>query len=784
MADLGGGTALAFPLGGSGGISTVVRPWIVNLLPPPNATNVGLLEPVRLSIRDAESCVHLGTLQLDLGYAHRHEDGTRLFDAQPRTKLCATVPQALAFADANISLVAGGVQIEKVTSEPQRSVYFTAVDVAGKTYPSAMLSVQVDPQLQHADLSADPMGAVFGMEIGPRHTGVYVYLINTGTDLSPTTQLRVAGPMVDGVRHPDISSEYNWFGLKRYFLVWNELAQQVELFGERSTLITKLLSIPITDFVPFGAGTYQQGGDTDIVAIYGQEGALGNRCVIRSMALSTDAACPIYGSYRPATYRTRQLSTERVSYVATQDPRTLEMSPWFEPPIELIPNPDPAQVKELLARTSVFRITKNTHNTTAAVYREEPGFFRGTLDTEDGDPSPERSGFRLEAEFFGTNPAQGKDGIAAGMGFMLFDGKKVFALDLFDDGLTRNVGLLKRHGVYNNFTHHIAPITPLDWSSPVRFRLVSDPRRNRLEMFALPDVVNPIITQALADGALLPLAAEFNLDGRMPFLAFGHCLPQMLTRGSFDLYQLHYCDFVQSWEARDGGLYRDPETTNPSFTKTGTGTRTLGSAVLTITGAAGETLYYHRPAHLEYGHGAVIEAHLRVASYKPRSRTGAYVVLDDGVTAFMLSFIETDSGRFACVPLMYGLGDYKELVSLAGLGAELSFRIDWTEFHTYRLERVAGVSLSIYVDDDADPKLVIKDLDRVGLPGSRFPGSPTVAFGHFKDDGAISEWKFLRTCWGAGFEISTRKNLPDADLIEDLFATQALVVAFAQDEDA
>jgi hypothetical protein len=794
------GTPLALPLGGSGPVG---QPFIVNLLPIPDSEEVKVPEFVRLSMRDRETYVDPATINLSLGYAKIFGKGTKRFDEDlPRTRLLSVTANPTD-GDATIEVTGEGVRITKTAAGAQRSTFCTSVDV-GAGFRSAMAMVRMRPEVADVGSGADsgplnqalmpgvhPLpfavldvgvgGGVFGLESGPRSTGLYAYFMNIGTVGSPVRAIRLCGPDVAGVRTPDLTFIYDWSQFHRYFIIWNEVLQKAEFFADIVGMTTRIASLDISTFQPFGAtgiGTPKRGGSTDFTVVYGQEGSTGDRATVSRVALAVDAGFPIIGGARPGNYISVRKSAEVVSFAA-EDPRTRSISPWFNTPTELL-SEDPDGLKEVVGQA--FRQVKTLGGTTVTVFREEPGFFRTNLD-----------GFLLEASFFGSNTL--KDDAASGMGFVVSDGDTVFQLNLLDDGLTRSVGLLRRGGLITKTSGHIVPATAVNWASPVAFRFTVDTRRGLIEMFLLPDIRTPIMSIPF-DRASLPRAIDYGWASYVPFLAIGHIVSGPAL-GLLDVYSFNYSHLYQAWEGRDGDL---PEASGLAYVKVGGGSAAFNpDDTLSLTTTPGQQLYYHRVGILDVYRGAIVEARLQITGYKPRSPSGVFLVLDDGTNAWMMSFVDTDLGKYVTISLTAGLDDVGELAGNAGLAAKVSFPLDWTQPHTYRMERRPDDGLYIYIDQSASPSLVILDRDQLQIAETRqnaayptaphyFPVPPATpngaaAFGHFRTLGAVSVWEYVRHTYSLGFELSAKKNRTEAQLIEEIAGTEALVVAYCKDRD-
>jgi len=782
---------LAFALGWEGPLSA--GPYFINLVPAPDAVGVPILDPVRISTRDAETYVTFPTLNAALGYAKVFSEGLEVFTELPRTKRGTLFPER-PDGGTLVSLVSEGVEIRKTLDIPQDSVFFTALDVGKNLRSNAIFDIALHPGQQYETMEGpgplhdsimpgvlpvpyyyfegeDPFAGVIGLEYGPRNTGVYVFFVDTGSGGTTSRVLRITGPKVGTTRVPDITINFNWSALRRYFLVWNEIKSTFDLFVESPTGVILLQSVPISSFQPFASSQWRHGGDADVVAVYGQEGIADNRMTIRSMAFATNAGFPLINGARHSDFNTTVNGAEYVSFLGSEDPRRRTVAPWLASTIEQFPVQAPQAVGQAL-RTGVFRMTK-VENTVGsfAISREDPGLLK----TQD-------EGFLLDVHFAAT-PAK-RDNAGTGMGFLVYDGTSVFQLDLLDDGSARTVGLLRKNGVYSDPRDHLSPSSPLSWKTPAKIRFVHDPRANQWRMYNLATSYStPVLTVSL-DRSLLPSRDDYGYS-TLPFVAFGHVVSTAL-HGNLDIYKLGFCGLYQGWEAASL-----PESSNPAFTAVGSGTAAMvqdsaEGKILRVTAAAGTNRIYTRTAPFGAQRGLTIEMRMRIASCASRSKSGSYLLVDDGGTARMLGFTETSEGRFIAVPLAKGLDDYEEVAVRQGSLAKFSSLLDWSVFHDYRLEWKPWDGFYVYVDRETEPRIMVPAL----RPGAMLPSTiynvPTVGFGQFKEPAStptVSEWKYLRTLLSSGYELSFKKNLSAPQLQEELFGTKAIVIVHAEDAD-
>ena len=780
------GSPFVVPLGGEG--LSGGKPWVVNQLPTREAEHVQLLRPVRITVRDAESYIDPAQLQVAAGYASVHSNATEVFDKLPRTKRIPLVPGIIG-GEAAIAVTSEGVVISKTSSNPQRSVYATAID-AGKGYPSIMVTAVVRPDVVtegtavtgplNTSVYPGPLtpfpfstalprmsGAVLGIENGPRKTGVYLWFQGTGASRS----LRITGPLlVDASPTPNMVAAYDWSTFHRYIILWNEVTGRVEVYADKDGLTDLIFAFTIASLPQFADDYYARaGGAGDIVAIYGHEGSAGDQSTWSNIAITKDVGYPILGAIRPGDFQTKDVSAELVRLNVAQDPRDADIAVWFRAPSTLFPNPD--TVAQGWTTGSSFKMAKTSSGTTFGVYRDEPGFLRSSVD-----------GFMVEAAMVATNTRQSS--ASSGMGFVIYDGQSVFQITLFNDFATKTVGLRKRYASADDISGHYLPSRPFDWSTGASFRFVVDPRTTTVQIWDASDLSEPLLDMPL-NRADFPTPTDMGWVGFTPFIAFGHLSPG-ISLGVLEVRKLEYCHLYQVWESRTG-IEPHHVITNPIFSATVSGSPTLSMVGGYFRAAApsGTTAKLYRQVPFGIGRGAIVEARLRIHSYRAQHRTGTHLHLEDTQHSYSLTFVENSVGRFAALSRRADIGSFSELVGKDGLAAKLSFPCDWTQFHTYRMERRPNDGLYIFLDAEKSPRLYYPELDMGQLPEVQFGGSHAyLAFGQFSGEGATSDWEFVRGLFSAGYEISFKKNKSDSILRDELFNTQAIVVAHAVDQDA
>lgn len=757
-------------------------PLIVNIVPEVGSEGASLLRPISMTIRDQQTFVDLSQLDINVGYARVFSNGQSLFDLLPNTRRLSLF--GTADTDGLVDVIDEGILIVKNSADPQKTVYATTVDT-GSGFKSIMMTAVVRRDVSAVgplnssiypglnmppgftpaggggggDLSEEDepfTGTVFGLEHGPRGKVLYLWL-QQKTDGTRFVRL-TSYIREDNLPEVDEQVELDWSDFVRFTILWNETDGFVDVYTS-GALTTRIFRLPISQFPSMPDDYNRLSGGGDVVAIYGQEGAEDGRSVWSNLAVTSDVGLPVHGSIRMANFVTQIQGPEFWRVSGAADPRTLDIGPWFDAPDTLFADPDTASS----ARVSVnhFRMTKATAGKTFVLYRKEPG-----LSASDTD------GFVIQAKIEALGIT--KEDTCTGVGITVFDGQSVFQLILFEDITgTKQVGLLRNGGQDADSNDYYT--AELDWSEKT-FRFAVDPRENFIRLFDADDLESPLLDVEF-DRASLPDAADKGWVGKTPFVAFGHTVPTQ-TSGIFALHKMICNHLYQGWSAADHA----PGAANPSFSLFTTGSPTVSTAngVTTIVCAPGERARYSREGYFSTLRGATVEARARVTSFRPKFRTGSYVFIDDGSHVFGLTFVDSYSGKYAALALRDGSGGFREVVGRDGDGPLYSFPCDWTEFHTYRLERRIYQGFQVYLDDEEDPRISFPEGSIALLPDAQHPG-PTIAFGQFSTEGATSQWAYLNTFLSRGYEVSLKKRKSDAILRNELYNTQAIVVASASD---
>lgn len=766
-------------------------PSIVNLVPTPETRNVKLLKPIRFSFRDNDTHVNPASIRVMAAYSKLHADGTDFFDKQlPSTR---RIP--FLFVDGSEPLITktiDGINIQNVTSNPERSVYATSIE-AGSGYRSVALTAIIKPGVLtpfNAASSSGPLtlclhpgglfpvpfesesdvsinsGVILGLENGARNKVVYL-LFQTA---SGTPFIRVTSYLdpIGSAPTINVAVDFDWTAFNRYTIIWNEVESFVEVYANSvATSDVRIFRGTISSFPDMPDDYFAKAGvPGSMTAVYGLIGSAGDDTTISNLAFTTDVSYPVLGTLRTGDFVTQIQGAEFLRVPGVQDPREADIATWATTPESVIGALDSSATSS--SDAGIFTMVKPTNGKTFSLYREDPSLLSSSTE-----------GFMVQAQIFATNNQQ--DRAASGMGFTIFDGTSVFQIQLFDDFASKTVGLLKKSGSDNDISEYFIPSIALSWVEGHMFRFVADPRRNVLRLYDGDDLGTPVLSIPF-DRSTIPSAADKGWTGLTPFIALGHTLP-VAANGIFHLIDFGFCHLYQAWDTADVDV---PTAANPVFTRTTSGGSSAALSAdgdFVITAPAGALDKFHRTVECGDHRGGVVEARVKIESWRKLTRTGTYLFLDDGLRTFALTFLENSLGKFAALSQRSGLGDFQEITGRDGDPSKLCFLIDWTAYHTYRLERLPYDGLKIYVDAETTPRIIFPESKLTQLPDVQFGGTPTIAFGQFSTEGATSRWEFVRGLFSRGYEVSFKKNRPDSVLKTDLFNTQAIIVAHAQDAD-
>lgn len=768
-------------------------PWVINLVPTPDEHGSRLLRPVSFSIRDSDTFIDPTNMRVKAGYAKIFSDAEEKFDELPRTRRIAMATGVA--GEPLITISSGELHIEKTSHGLQRSVYTTSIE-GGIGFNSAMVTAVLRPDvitpagtpgspnplalsvfpgpllpLPYSGLSggsfAADSGTILGIEHGPRNMAIYLRF-QQHTDstkyirFSSQTDELGSSPVIDS------STLFDWSSLHRYTIVWNEVDGNVEVYAHVGTVTQRLFNVPISSIPELPVDYFAKaGGGADVTAIYGQLGPLGDKSSWTNIAVTCDVGYPIVGTIRPGDFITTVNGAEYVAMDTAKDPREVDISVWSTAEESVLADKDSAATTA--AGNGSFKITKATSGKTFALYREEPGLLSSDTD-----------GFMIQATL--TALDNELEASATGMGIVVSDGTTVFHLQLLDDLERRTIGLLKKDGNPIDLSEYFTPNTDFDWTDLKSFRLVVDPRRNLIRFYSSDDFSTSTM-EIPFDRSTLPDAADYSWDTLTPFILVGHT-SSLDTSGTLQIKEFKFCHLYQGWDSEDG-VSPNLAPTDPIFTRVTSGgsIASMASGELSITAPGGSLDKFHRAADCGIGRGAVIEARVNFTSWRPKSRTGTYLILDDGTHAYALTFLENNAGKFVALSRRTNAGGFQEVGGKDGDAATVSFLMDWTEKHTYRMERIPNEGLKVFLDDETTPRITYPESKTAFLPDAQFSGTPTLAFGQFSTEGATSHWSFVRGFFSRGFEMSFKKNKPDNVLRDELINTQAIIVAHVVDAD-
>jgi hypothetical protein len=379
---------------------------------------------------------------------------------------------------------------------------------------------------------------------------------------------------------------------------------------------------------------------------------------------------------------------------------------------------------------------------------------------------------------------------ATGIEIFIDDGVKQARIALLQDSSgTQYVGILKSSSGLGLIASY--EVVVLGYSVERHYRLVFDPG-GRAALYALITGDEGVEELSLVS-LYYPLLPPSNLPG--PGLGFLQDAYSGVAYSKMTLRQLSYQTDVEIVD------WVDFTSLSPSWTKLGAGTvlpvTETGFDFARITDAtSADNTYFKKeyPSVLQSDSGWVLEFRARVNSYDVdptlseydftgldpiRAGTGFVAQVLDGTYRVALLFAEAGPPWGRVVYLALYDSPYENLLAIRSLNSSVSgsyYSIDWTDFHTYRLEKKVGGSIRLLVDDLATP--VIEYVERLfDYPLHIGGGNARVEIGN-QETGilTISDLQTVKFSISDGFDVSTKPVLGDDELMTRFnHATNVLV---------
>jgi hypothetical protein len=768
------------------------KPVIVNTLPhplaPPSAVDVDAY--LRFGLRDVDTYVNRSTIQVGIAYGNGYYDPAKELvlpeDVEDLTDPLGTTSIHRGFFDdwagtasglePLLDASTGHLLMTKATGGQERSFY-SIIDsaVEGRSF-HAEVRVDLAPAGGGAALyfnDARYRGLMLGLVSGLRNRGVFVFFCeDAGVPL-----LVVCGPATaSGVRTVLAEVPFDWtVPGNTYKLVWNEYTspKSVEVYAsDAAGETTRILWVHMTTLDQFHE-TAVVGGEVvsssgKAMLVFGVDGPAGTLVTADLAAQFLLGGRAVHNGQRCYNHGAIVTPDHLIRLGMGTLPENLLVSPW-------LPGVMTGSVLATSTRLTLTKESTDNHFLPLVYTREEPAL--GT------------AGWMLRGYVLGSSSSYLGSNLS-GMGVLLDTGDRLVHLALLDDYAEKFLGVQTSPAgsLIQETTYTKIPDT--DWSDGVPITIIADPARNELDIFVGEDLA---LTVSYSPANLAPSA---GVGARV---TFGHATPMHLPSGSygdFILQELWYSTNVVSYcadhlvlpEAAATPWVRDPM---------GAGAISVGAGGLTIQddsfGAAGSPLMYRRmETYLVPSHAAFVEARYSIESWSddvgspnPVDHPIAMAMyLDDIDSVAALVAVKTATGRtFVYVPSVNDPETLAAVVQQTEEGEARSLEIDWTELHTYRLERSPGEHVRLYADNAVIPAIDLT-WDEADLPNGGMALQPSVGFGSgAPNQKAKGVWKFVRYGIGRGYDLAVRRELTTDEMREHAFDGGVNLLIEASDVD-
>lgn len=726
------------------------NPVIVNKAPAPGS--VGLVsESVRLSLRDEEFPIEREDTSVYLGYGNSWYGGGELpEDVEGLVfSLEALVGTPADAPDTNATITVEGddsLKINKyLASDFQQATYlFGKLDSPAE--PEDTLLLEFTCKINEADTSPDGndfTGVAFGLFFNDG--GFMVRFFNDGAGTRWLEMFDADENSTQRPLFPDTTyrSDFDWDGdFYTYKVVWDQQRDLASLLVDDGSSVTELISGSTIDF---GAVPTDQIRSEQPIAFFGHFPSSSTSISYWSYAALYNVAAPavdlgLFQGGHSGFLKTPALFL----YTPTETPDKAEFA------YSILP--DSFGTIEGTSEIVVNELVMDRRNVASSYgfYRSEPRVGNGTV---------------LEFTASGTSSQQTTQ--ASGIEFYVDDGSNAARVSFLFDQTTRTVGLLGTgdptfSGSYNR--------TVVDWTTFNTYRLVFDPAGQTL-LYLVDSGDSGLEYTLVAANTVSELPAS-SLPGPGLGLLFNENVGQSFAQVRVS----------KLWYVSDARLYRGTALPSSDWTQLGTGTASIVEESLSLDSQAG--LRFFRPeiaSVLNSSRGVYAEFRMKIDSWTVggveearRTNTGVGMFIDDGSSRFMFSFADAGPEIGKIVFLSSEADLESSLLDIRkGLITSTYYAIDWTETHTYRVEKSTGDYLRLYVDNSPIPAIEIEFRDIPVVPTF---GDEGVVFGSILDDRSNeSTWEFLHYAPSNGVDLKIETLALDE---EERFDKVVNVVAF------
>jgi len=347
---------------------------------------------------------------------------------------------------------------------------------------------------------------------------------------------------------------------------------------------------------------------------------------------------------------------------------------------------------------------------------------------------------------------------STGIGVQILDGADALVLAYMDNYATKSFGVLQAGAAFLATSYAAGAV--VDWTIPTRVKLWANPDLDRVDLFVGDD------DTPYATGLLSALPADLT----SPQIRIGHinAYTGRPVFGKAELRALEYTLNARGYDTVEGVV---PDLSALPWIRTspGPGSDAVVGGELQLVdagfGVPGQVRRFHRViTGLNPLLGLSVEARFSILSYTNEVGTLAALntsievgpVLDDGTEVARLMFVSTAGGTFVYIPGSNPATSLLEVIDQSEEGQAISHPLDFSQVHTYRLEKKPRQHLRLLVDG---VEVILIPEGEVSLPPTII--GPSVGFGSFGDQKATtSHWRRLVYAVGDGYDIAVRPSVP------------------------
>lgn len=751
----------------------------VNYFPASSSGPVPPTGPVIDNVRSSTSTVSGSSLQALLGYTGIVKSDTlpaadtQLIEKTIDVSLSSVERRVPEVGQASVVMSGGDMVITKSSNSPsEKCIYEIQSSVGGEASVLGYWKIKTDYiwQTQSPDWlsSTDIVCPYFGIELGQRNTGVFVFLKKSGSMGS----MVIGGPSqgLSTVRPNQQELPVNWAiaspmsmelwvyintqGYSTSFIPTVEIWTRFSIGGALSKVFSGYLS-DFGTFLPESTAFFNaRKGITDTCTLFiGNAGKSGDILRVSDWALFPDFRKAVEHGRPSPNHELTLLPDSPSGYDTAEGLSPRECSPRRWSVLQGGVNPE-----EHLE--SPGWSLRPTHLSIPKTSPQPSGFER-----EEPRLSARQDGFMVEASMSSELTAMLEQEVL-GSGFGVDDGEYKYQIVAVEYP-RRTLGIPKASVAPELSSSCYLLDQDLDLRTRKLVRLTVDRHRSKMSV----DVEEKRVLD-------IPMPTDLPLSTSPGKVYFGHLLtvPEKLN---FRIQSLKYLQRYKAWEAEDGDLPPDSDisaTDAPAFSLTSSGAGSvspISSGVMKMSKSgteSGSLLYYKKEEPFSYEDGAFLELTCSLDWYKgstgislpSNTWSGVGARIHFGDSSLTLGFFNCGPyGRVVGVIPSQGIN---EIINQTQTGRKYSCPHDWMEETTYRVVYSPYKDIKIYTKTTALPPSIVIPWDSssqsFNLPAD---GSPTgISFGHYLEDyTSLSSWKSVRWSPGNGKDLSVKQKFPE-----------------------